>query len=314
VSARRLTPGPGDLPSGDVSPPAGVLARLRAAGLSPRKALGQHFLHDPKLLAAIVAAAEVEPGDAVLEVGTGPATLTRAIAAVTTRVLSVEVDPRIADFARRELAGVAGVEILVADALDGRGGLATPVAAAIAALGPFRWIANLPYGIATPLILAIVESALPWRVALLTVQAEVAERLAATAVDAGSGSSCRRRRDAYGVLSVLVGARADVEIVRRLPAGAFWPPPRVESAVVRLRPRTPPLLTGAAEMQALRGWVHGLFRSRRKQLGGLLRACLGAPEAAEALRLGGWSARLRPENLGLDDYLTLARAYPDAFS
>lgn len=288
----------------------GLLTRLRGAGLLPRKALGQHFLHDPALLRSIVGAAELPRDAHVLEIGTGPATLTREIARVAGSVLTVEVDARMAAFARAELRGVDNVEVLVCDALDGHGGLQPELLAKLKDVGGFYWISNLPYAVGTPLILAILFCDLQWRRAVLTVQREVAERLTASAVARGDGKARCGARSAYGPLSLLVACRARAEIVRRLPAGAFSPPPRVESGVVRLEPLAAPPVTSAEELDALRGWVQALFQGRRKQIGGLLRERLGAAGAAAALERGGWSRAVRPENLRLDDFLLLAREFP----
>jgi 16S rRNA (adenine1518-N6/adenine1519-N6)-dimethyltransferase len=274
----------------------GLLARLKSAGLQPRKALGQHFLHDPKLLGQMVAAAGIEAGEAVFEVGTGPGTLTREIARVAGRVLTVEVDPALAAFARRELAGFQNVEILEADVLESKSRLSPSVEERLRRLAPFRWVSNLPYAIATPLVVTFLEAGLPWRRGVLTLQAEVAERLAA-----------EPNAPAYGAATVLVAFWATAKVVRRLPAGAFWPPPKVSSAVIVLEPRAPPL--AASGYIAYRRWVQCLFRARRKQLKGLLRAQLGPERGAEALRLGGWDPELRPEALSPDDFLVLARNF-----
>lgn len=292
---------------------AGLLTRLRRAGLLPKKALGQHFLHDPGLLRAIVESAELPLGSRVLEIGMGPATLTREIARVADSVLTVEVDTRMAAFAHAELRGVDNVETLISDALDGRGELHPDLLAKLETGGPFYWISNLPYAVGTPLILAITSSDLPWRRAVLTVQREVAERLCSGPVVSGGKKARSTAREAYGPLSLLVACRARAEILRTVPPGAFSPPPRVESAIVLLEPlETPPVRT-SAELEPFRAWVHALFRGRRKQIGGLLRERLGADGATAALARGGWSQKLRPENLALDDFLLLAREFPLEF-
>ncbi len=285
---------------------AGLLQRLRQAGLMPRRSQGQHFLHDPSILAGIVAAAELPADAQVFEVGTGPATLTRHLAAAAARVVTVEVDARFAAFARRELRGVDHVEILLHDVLGAAAsGIHPEVLARLRELsesGGFHFVANLPYGVATTLLIEFLAQRLRWRRAVLMVQAEVADRLCATPADPGAKSASRR--GAYGPATLLVGYWAEVRIVRRIPPGAFWPPPRVDSAVVRLEPRK---TLPQADFGAYRDWVRGLFQGRRKQLGRLLRELLGAEGAARALELGGWDERLRPENLDSDDIARLAR-------
>jgi 16S rRNA (adenine1518-N6/adenine1519-N6)-dimethyltransferase len=280
---------------GSGGPATGVLARLRAAGLSPRKTLGQHFLHDPKLLGAMVADAGVGPGDRVLEVGTGPGTLTREIARRAAEVLSVEVDPALLAFARAELKDLANVHFLEADALDGKG-LSPELARAAEAIEPFIWISNLPYGIAATLIVLLSESPLRWTRAALTVQDEVALRIVARPGD-----------PAYGPTSLLVAYAASARLGRRIPPGAFWPPPEVTSRVLHLERKAP--LGGPGLYPAYRAWVKRLFASRRKQVGGVLRALLGDRAAGEALAAGGWEPSLRPERLGPSDFLLLAERY-----
>ncbi|MCZ6794917.1 MAG: 16S rRNA (adenine(1518)-N(6)/adenine(1519)-N(6))-dimethyltransferase RsmA [Planctomycetota bacterium] len=276
---------------------AGLIGRLRAAGIVPRRSLGQNFLHDPRLLASLVEEAGVSGEDTVFEVGTGPGTLTGAIADRVGRVLSVEIDSRLVDFARRELSGRQNVEILQGDVLAGKSRLAPAVEERLRALGPVTWIANLPYSIATPVILAFLEAGLAWRRCVLTVQLEVAERLAS---EPGGRS--------YGASSALLRFWASARLVRRIGPGTFWPRPRVDSAVVRLDPRQPP--EDSRRFAGYRAWVKYLFARRRKQLGGLLRQRLGRPAAERALELGGWGGTRRPESLEVTDFLLLAENFP----
>jgi 16S rRNA (adenine1518-N6/adenine1519-N6)-dimethyltransferase len=274
----------------------GVLARLREAGLSPRKQLGQHYLHDPKLLSAIVSAAGVEPGDSVLEVGTGPGTLTREIAKRAAKVLTVEVDPVLLSFARAELSGFGNIRFLQADALEGAR-LAPELERAVADIEPFLWISNLPYGIAATLIVLVCESGLRWSRAALTVQEEVARRMAA-----GPGDS------AYGPTSALIAYAASARLGKRIPPGAFWPPPEVTSRVLLLERRSP--LGPPAVYPAYRAWVKSLFAARRKQIGGLLRDALGDDASASVLAERGWKASMRPDRLSPSDFLFLAERHP----
>jgi 16S rRNA (adenine1518-N6/adenine1519-N6)-dimethyltransferase len=262
----------------------------------PRKALGQHFLHDPKLLDAIVQAAGVTGEDRVLEVGTGPGTFTRALALRAREVLSVEIDVRLAAFALSELADLPNVRVLVADALSGSE-LGQDLAPALAALGPFLWVANLPYKIAATLILAVCESNFPWRSAALTVQEEVAERITAS-----PGSA------AYGPLTVLLAHWAAAEKGLKIPPGAFWPAPAVDSRLLHLVPT--PALGPREDYGRFRGWVKLLFAQRRKQVQKTLRRALGEAAAEEALAAGGWDPKMRPEDLSPADYLRLARLFP----
>lgn len=277
--------------------PGGILGRLRERGLLPRKQLGQHFLHDPGLLRRLVAEAGVAAGDWVFEVGTGPGCLTRALAEAAGGVLSIDVDPRMLEFAREELAGLENVELLQVDALEAGSRLARPLVPRLAVHPGFLWVSNLPYGVASPLIVAFLEENLPWRRASLLVQLEVGERLVA-----GVGG-----RD-YGPLSLLVAYWANARLGRQIPPGAFWPAPQVESRVVALEPREP--LGAPEEFSNYASWVRRLFQGRRKQVGGLLRRVLGPGRAAEALEVVGGDPRARPETLEPGVFLALARRFP----
>lgn len=279
------------------TPEAGVLSRLRDAGLRPRHALGQNFLHDPRLLDELVSLSGATAADAVFEVGTGPGTLTRHLARVARHVLSVELDPRLASFAGRELAAQENVEIVTGDVLAGKSQLSPAVEARLRDLGPFLWVSNLPYQITTPLILSVLDSGLEWRRAVLTVQLEVAERLIAE-----PGSPSR------GATSLLVEYWAAARIARRIRAGAFWPRPKVESAVLVLEPRIRPC--GTVPYRAFRAWVRLLFRSRRKQIGTVLRSSLSPELAGEVVERLGASARARAEALRFEDILEIVREFP----
>jgi 16S rRNA (adenine1518-N6/adenine1519-N6)-dimethyltransferase len=283
----------------------GFLRRLRAAGVPPRKSLGQHYLHDPKLLSFLVEAAEIGPRDAVLEIGTGPGALTRHLARAAGRVLTVEVDPRLVAFARRELEPFPHVEILEADALGRGRGLNPVIEAKLRSLGPFRWVSNLPYSIATPLILALLEAELPWERAVVTVQREVAERLTASP-----------GQRAYGPTSLLVAFWAHGRVLRRIRAGSFSPAPKVESAVLSLEPLAQ--LPDVKLYGPFRAWVRILFGQRRKQLGAVLRHSErhgdldleGKPRAEAILAVLKLDPRSRVEALGLEDFLVLAKEFP----
>ncbi|HZN57768.1 MAG TPA: 16S rRNA (adenine(1518)-N(6)/adenine(1519)-N(6))-dimethyltransferase RsmA [Planctomycetota bacterium] len=284
------------LPAED-APGEGLLARLRRSGLLTRKALGQHFLTDPTLLCAMAGDAEILPSESVFEVGTGPGTLTAELARRAARVLTVEVDASLQAFAREGLREFGNVEYVCRDVLGKRGQLDEDVSARLRSIEPFVWVSNLPYGIASPLIVTLLESGLHWSRASVLVQAEVGERLVA---EPGTKE--------FGPLTLLVAFWASGELGRRIAPGAFSPPPRVESRVIRLTPHVP---LGTPEVYfQYRGWVRRLFSGRRKQLGGLLRRALGERQARSALEEGGWDPLRRPESLAAADFLTLARAFP----
>lgn len=286
-----------------------VLGRLRRAGLLPHKRLGQHFLHDPGILAGIAGAAALGPGDTVLEVGTGPGTLTRFLAARAGQVLTVEVDPEILAFARQELLGLDTIRFFPADALDGKGALNPALVDELRRLGPFKLVANLPYSIATPLLLLLFASGLEVRLAIATVQKEVALRL-------GAAPGTKE----YGPATVVLAFWATLEKIRTLPAGAFWPPPKVTSEVVRITPRPEPL-GDPALFPPVQAWAHRLLGHRRKQVGGILRGLLGPGRAVKALGILGLDPQARPDSVTPLGFCALARefgapegvprAYPD---
>ncbi len=233
--------------------------------------LGQHFLFDPSILERIVDTLDPQPDDVVLEIGAGRGTLTRTLAARAGRVIAVERDPRLAAVLRGEegrgkreaFTPMPGnVTVIEGDALEldwhevvaamereGSGG------------GGAGWkvTGNIPYSITTPLIDKALDPAPP-EVVVFLVQREVADRLAA----APGGKT-------YGALSVGVQAVARVERLFDVPAGAFRPPPKVNSAVVRLVPLGEPLVA-EADQAAFRRFVAALFGRRRKQLLGALSA------------------------------------------
>ena len=163
--------------------------------------------------------------------------------------------------------------------------------------GSFVVVGNVPYYITTPILFHVMKPPFP-RHAVFLVQREVAERIIAP-----PGS-----RD-YGALSVNVQAIATAEIVRHVPPAAFRPPPKVDSAVIRIVPRTDPLIE-RSEVQKFRGFVQGLFGMRRKQLGNALRSVAGlsAEKAADALRSVGIDPQARPETLSPAQFVSLMRA------
>ncbi len=199
-----------------VPPTPGQLRRLMGAErLRPRKSLSQNFLTDPEALDAIVEAAELQPGDRVVEIGPGLGVLTRRLLAAGASVLAVEVDARLAEYLRRELYGATGFELIEADALSLHPREMFPGES-------FKVVANIPYHITSPLLHTFLEGDRPPDLTVLLVQLEVAERVAAPP-----------GRMSY--LSVFAQNVATAEVVARVPAGAFEPAPAVDSAVLRLR-------------------------------------------------------------------------------
>lgn len=253
----------------------------RAAGGRGRhppalKRFGQHFLNDPAILNAIVDALAPAESDTVLEIGPGRGSLTDILARRSGRVIAVEIDRALAAQLREKYSGQPHVEIVEGDFLE-----ADPRALAG---DDFLLIGNVPYYITTPIVFKALGPPVPRRSVFL-VQREVAERMAAKAGE-----------ESYGALSVNVAAVANVEQVFLVPASAFRPPPKVESAVVRLTPRSKPLVDVAA-LDGFRTFVQAVFGQRRKQMARVMRTVRGlTPEkAAQLLKSAGIEPSARPE-------------------
>jgi len=270
-------------------PTPGQLRRLLGAErLRPRKALSQNFLTDAAALDTIVEAAELQAGDRVVEIGPGLGVLTRRLLAAGASVLAVELDPRLAAWLRRELGSLPGFELIEADAL------AVHPRDCFAG-EPFKLVANIPYHITSPLLHAFLDGERPPLLTVLLVQAEVAERVAAPP-----------GRMSY--LSVFVQNVTDAEVLVRVPAAAFEPSPKVDSAVLRLRRRDRPTVPAGPEREVLYRVVQAGFRQRRKQLHNALRRELPLPPGAldAALVACGVDPERRAQTLRLDEWACLA--------
>ncbi|HEY8552395.1 MAG TPA: 16S rRNA (adenine(1518)-N(6)/adenine(1519)-N(6))-dimethyltransferase RsmA [Thermaerobacter sp.] len=284
----------------------GVLRRwLERYGVRPSRRLGQNFLVDEGWAERIVAAAEPGPEDLVLEVGPGLGALTERLVRRAGRVVAVEVDRRLADALRHRLGPLANLELVVADVLHVDLADLTAAATDGAAGGDPRgagpWtrvklVSNLPYAITSPFLVRWLTAPVRWERAVLTLQAEVVERLVASPGTA-----------AYGALTVFVAYHARVERLGTVPAGAFWPRPEVDSAVVRLWPHRRPPVT-VADPAALFALVRAAFGRRRKRLANALAAhpAVGRQEAEAACRAAGIDPGARPEDVDLEGFARLA--------
>lgn len=254
---------------------------------------GQHFLFDPSILERMVGGSGVEKDDTVLEIGPGLGPLTAVLARRAGRVLAVEIDSGLLERLRANLAGYDNVEILHADIMqvdlpalwrEKLGG------------GAFRVVANLPYYITTPVIMLLLESGLPIRSITVMVQREVAQRLVA-----------QPGTKEYGAISASAVYRADVKLLFRVPAGAFVPPPKVESAVLHLT-MLPKSRIAVRDEGLLLRVIRCAFAMRRKTMKNNLAASFGMTgEQAEALLLQvGLEKNVRGEALCLAQYAALA--------
>jgi 16S rRNA (adenine1518-N6/adenine1519-N6)-dimethyltransferase len=264
--------------------PARVRTLLESHGLRPSRALGQNFLADPNVAARIVRLAHVEPGDRVVEIGPGIGALTLALTDAGADVLCIEIDGRLVPILEEVLAGRTA-RVLRDDALT---------LDWCAALGDDRWtlVSNLPYNVATPVVLRALDGASTVERMLVMVQREVGERLAAAPGDA-----------AYGAVSVKVAYHARARVVGRVPPTVFVPRPRVESALVRLdRHAAPPVDVDHGELVRV---VTAGFATRRKTLRNALRPLLGL-RVESVLDAAGIEAGARAEELGLEQWAAIA--------
>lgn len=266
-----------------------IHALLRRYGLRPRKRLGQHFLVNEGALERIVAAAELTPQDAVLEVGPGLGTLTRALAREAGRVVAVELDKALVDVLEKELGHLPNVEIVHGDilALD---------PAQLMGQEPYKVVANLPYGITSALLRHMLEARVPPQRMVLTVQREVAERIVA-------------RDGRMSILAVSVHYYGVPRLLFRLNPGSFYPPPEVDSAVISIDVHQRPPVSGVDTEEFFRA-VRAGFSQRRKQLRNSLAGGLRLePKAVgSALRQAGLDPRKRAERLNLEDWAQVVRA------
>ena len=270
--------------------PSGRREGMARDGLPrPRKRLGQHFLVDRSMLERIADALAPTPDDVVVEIGPGRGALTDLLAARAKRVVAIELDRDLVPYLRARYALAGNVEVIERDVLE--------VKLADVAGPDFLLAGNVPYYITTPIIFHALESPRPAR-AVYLVQREVAERIVSP-----PGSRT------YGALSVNVQALATPELIARVPAGAFRPPPSVESAIVRLTPRAEPAIAPAMET-AFQTFVQEAFGLRRKQMRRVLRtmARLDADAAERLLRSVDIDPECRPETLAAEDFARLLLA------
>jgi 16S rRNA (adenine1518-N6/adenine1519-N6)-dimethyltransferase len=277
--------------SPDLRPPTpGELRRLlRREGLRPRHGLSQNFLTDGDALDAIVAAADVHPGDRVVEIGPGLGVLTRRLLAAAAEVIAIEIDRHLVGYLRRELDDAAGLTLVEADAL-------TLDPAELFTGQPYKLVANIPYHITSPLLHQFLGAAHAPDLAVVLVQAEVAERVAA---EPGGMS----------YLSAFVQDLAEAEIAARVPAAAFEPEPDVDSAVLRLVRRPEPVVAPDAR-DAFHRLSQAAFRQRRKQIhNSLVRELpLSREQVDRALAACMVTPDRRPQTLSVPEWACLTRA------
>lgn len=274
-----------------------VEATLAAAGLRPDRRLGQHFLIDGNLMRKLAEHAEIDPGDTVLEVGGGTGGLTDILQSRAGRVIVVEVSRSLAPILTDRYADASNVQVLHCDVLAGKHHLASQVISALVAAAPpsgrYLLVANLPYHVATPLIMNLLATEPRIDRFCFTIQKEVADRLTAQAPS----------RE-FGPLAIACQTVCSVQKIATIPPPAFWPAPKVSSSMMRMDRRrhafeAPGCLQGFIDL------LHAAFAHRRKTL----RYNLSRFLADELLAAAAAEADLsqRAEQIPLDDWIILGK-------
>ena len=265
---------------------------LKGFGLRPRKGLGQSFLIAQEIMERIVAAAELGPEDVVLEVGAGLGRMTRLLAEKAGRVVAIELDERLVKILDRTLSDLPNVEIVQGNILEfdpARNPL-------LAACRSYKVVGNLPYYITSAILRHFLEAKVKPKLMVVTVQEEVAQRIVA-------------KPGEMSLLAVSVQFYGQPRIVARIPASSFYPPPEVDSAVVRIDfYECPPI--GVEDVKGFFKVVRAGFAQRRKQLHNALSAGLGIPdgEVKETLHRAGVDPGRRAQTLSLEEWGRVYRA------
>ena len=267
--------------------PTEVRALLAQLDFHPSRVLGQNFLIDRNILNILLAAAELQPADAVVEVGPGLGVLTGALLERVAAVAAVEKDNRLAPYLRERFAGHPKLTLIHSDVLDCDLPALFP--------GPGRkLVANLPYAIAARLLVELTALPHPPALIVVTIQREVADRLAA-----------QPSTKDYGLLSILLQRHYEIATVKHISPSCFWPPPEVQSSIAKLVRRPAPL-GGPADEQALRDLLRHAFSRRRKTLARSLRDLVADP--LPALAQAGIAPTARAEELPPEKWPALLRA------
>ena len=278
-------------------------ALLEYAGIHPSKRLGQNFLVDLNLMRIIVKEAELSSDDVVLEVGCATGRLTELLAQEAGSVYGVEIDPQLADIARKRLADCENVSINSCDILESKRELNRKVIKDLKSVlasregTRFKVVSNLAYSISSPVIGSLLLGELPVELMVVTLQQETAQRITAKA---GSKE--------YGTLSVLAQVFSDVKAVRAIPPTAFWPRPEVSSTIVKfiIKPRA---MEEIRDVKKLLSVLRAVFGFRRKKLRSAVGYLAGKGKKEAAVRLleeAGIDADRRGESLSPDEMVGLA--------
>ena len=277
---------------------------LASAGTTPNKRLGQNFLIDLNLMRKLIAAADVQSNDVVLEVCCGTGSFTEGLSEAAGFLVGVEYDHILGPIVQRNFKDVENVKIINSDILENKNTLCTEAVESVKTAqaklgGRILLVANLPYNVAASIMANLITGdQLTADVMYVTVQKEVAERMAAAAGD-----------KRYGILSILMAATGNTEIIKILPASVFWPRPKVESAMVKFQ-RNPNKAARIKDMHTFTETVNLFMAHRRKMLKATTKLAEGKlakinnwPEIFNKCKI---NPKARPEKLTPDDYITLA--------
>ncbi|WP_454295863.1 16S rRNA (adenine(1518)-N(6)/adenine(1519)-N(6))-dimethyltransferase RsmA [Salana multivorans] len=291
-------PDPTALPELPLLTTSDVRELLGLTGVRPTKMLGQNFVTDPGTVRRIVRTAGVQPGEVVVEVGPGLGSLTLGLLEAGARVVAVEIDPVLAErlpttIDNRAAEAATRLRVVQADAM-----LVDDVT--FEGESPTRLVANLPYNVAVPVLLTMLERFELIEEILVMVQAEVADRIAAV-----PGTKI------YGIPSAKAAWYAAATGAGKVARTIFWPTPNVDSSLVRLVRRDPPVAGAGVGREAVFAVVDAAFAQRRKTLRAALAGWAGSPQAAEAaLRGAGIDPARRGETLTIGEFAAIAAARP----
>jgi 16S rRNA (adenine1518-N6/adenine1519-N6)-dimethyltransferase len=258
---------------------------LRGQNVQLTKSLGQNFLHDENQLRRIVAAAELSAGDKVLEVGPGMGPLTELLLEAAGEVLAIEMDARLVGYLQGRFQGRANFRLLHEDGLA--------YAREHRDWAGWKLVANLPYSVASPLLVELAEATHPPERMTVTLQLEVAQRICE---EPGSKQ--------YGVLTLLLGLRYESRGMFKIPASCFFPEPDVDSACITLTRRAEPLLPSGREFSFTRIVKRG-FSQRRKMMFKLLKCEWPEKKLEESFEKVGLSRQIRAERVSLPEFVQL---------
>jgi 16S rRNA (adenine1518-N6/adenine1519-N6)-dimethyltransferase len=276
---------------------------LSSAGIRPNGHLGQHFLIDLNLMRLLIDSANLQKDDIVLEVGCGTGSLTQALAEKAGKIVAVELDRNLFEIAENQLANAKNVELINTDILESKHMISRIATDALEAArnnfpGRIVLVANLPYNVASPVMMNLLTGPAIAEAMIVTIQKEVAERMTA-----------KPASDHYGTLSIFLGATGDVETIRTLKPAVFWPRPQVDSAMVRFV-RSQTSADQIENMELFSEIVHLFMGHRRKTLlasSKLAREKIGYlanwPQIFEKCRI---DSTKRPEQLSPAEFVAMA--------